>query len=417
MSLSTAAIYELHGLQIEADGILAQSNIGKSEQKRADVLISRMASIRSTGLSSDELFQSVAKSQAHRMGYAAPKFRAPRTPQENCYEKFLRGASIESLQREFRDAAPSFVTGAAVLGYSQGENLGFVVPMQYHAQIVEGQKLISPLLNPDVVTVVQEPDFTLRPLQVPEWDLSNVSATLLGEIVGQTPSAIPTLQQLLLNKFRFNTSFNASLEWEQDASTAYGVDPLDALSYANGVALARGINHYLVNGDGVTGPGGILQCADSGVTTTASNVVGYDDLVEVFYSIDKAYRNAPKCAWLVTDAVEKQIRKLKDDDHRPLFPISDGILQVFGKPVHVAPDLPNFNASLGTQSAGSFCVFGDLSKYVVHASAVLQRRFMQTPGLIEAGLVRFHSQQMIDAVVCEPSPNGTSAIVSARLKS
>jgi HK97 family phage major capsid protein len=252
-------------------------------------------------------------------------------------------------------------------------------------------------------------------LQIPEWDLSQVAAVLLGEIVGQVPSSIPTLMQPLLNTFRFNVSFNMSMEWEQDAVTGYGADPIDALARANGVALARGINRYLINGDGSTGPQGILNCADSGVVSSVSNGLTHDDLSNVFYSIDHIYRNAPKCAWLVTDGVEKIIRNLKDTAGRPLFPTQGDVLTIFGKPVYTAPDLPNYNPSLGTQAAGSFCVFGDLSKYVIHASAVLQRRFTQTPGLIEAGMVRFHSQQLIDAVVCNPSPSGTPAIVSARL--
>ena len=379
-----------------------------------------MSAIRATGLGSTELSQIVATQQARELGVAAPTFRThQKSPEARAYAKWLRGASEEEIRKEVR-TVPSLVTGGdaglPALSYSEGPNMGFVVPMEYHKEIIEGQALYSPLLDPDVCTVVQEPTFIHRPLQIPEWDLSQVSAVLLGEIDGQTPSAIPTLMQPLLNTFRFNVSFNMSTEWEQDAVTGYGADPIDALARANGVALARGINRYLINGDGTTGPQGILHAADSGVVTASSNVVDYDSLVDVLYSVDPVYRDAPKTAFLVSDAVHKQIRKLKDSANRPLFKTSDGILQVLGKPCHIAPDLPAYNPSLGTQAAGSFCVFGDLSKYVIHASAVLQRRFTQTPGLVEAGMVRFHSQQLIDAVVCNPSPSGTPAIVTARLK-
>lgn len=420
MSLSVAAITELHSLQNEAERLLHKSTVTRSDQKRADVLLASMSAIRSTGLSSAELSQIVATQQARELGVKVPTFRAHKSPEARAYTKWLHGASEEEIRQEVRlSATPSFVTGGDAgvpsITYSEGQNMGFVVPMDYHKEIVEGQKLFSPLLNPDVVTVVQEPDFSLRPLQIPEWDLSQVTAVLLGEITGQSPSTIPTLLQPLLNKFRFNTSFNMSMEFEQDAVTGYGVDPIDALSRANGVALGRGINAYLINGDGSTGPQGILNAADSGVVTAASNQIAHDDFSNVFYAIDHVYRNSPKCAWLVTDAIEQQIRNLKDTNGRPLYHMAGDVLQIFGKPVYTAPDLPNYNASLGTQAAGSFCVFGDLSKYVVHASAVLQRRFTQTPGLIEAGMVRFHSQQLIDAVVCNPSPNGTPAIVTARL--
>jgi len=416
-TLTSGAIREIHSLQLEADNIL-RSSPTRADQKRCDLIISRISAIRATGKSSDEMNQTLATELAHELGVAAPSFRKARNAEQRLYSRWLRGASEEEMASELR--ATSFVTNAEntpVIGYSVGDNLGFVVPMQYLKSVVEGEKLYSPLLNPDVVTVVQEQTYSHKPLQIPSWDLSGVAAVKLGETQGQTPNAIPSLQQPLLNTFRYNVSFNMSTEFEEDAVTGYGADPIDALSRANGVALARGINVDLISGDGVTGPQGIVHASDSAVTTAASNQVAYDDLNNVFYSIDHVYRNSPKCAWLVTDAIEKQLRGLKDDSHRPLFPIENGLLSVFGKPVYVAPDLPAYNASLGTQAAGSFCVFGDLSKYVVHASAVLQRRFTQTPGLVEAGLVRLHSQQMIDAVVVNPSPSASPAIVTARLKS
>jgi HK97 family phage major capsid protein len=420
MSLSVAAIAELHSLQTEAEIILRSANVSRAQQKRADVIMSSMSAIRATGMSSDELHQVVATHQARDLGVAVPTFRPQKSPEARAYSKWLKGASEEEIRQEVRlSATPALVTGGdagiPAITYSEGQQMGFVVPMQYHKEIIEGQALYSPLLDPDVCTVVQETTFTHRPLQIPEWDLSQVAAVLLGETQGQTPNSIPTLQQPLLNTFRFNTSFNMTIEWEQDAQYDSGSDPIDALARANGVALARGINTYLINGDGVTGPQGILNAIDSGVVTAASNQVGHDDFSNVSYSIDHVYRNSPKCAWLVTDAIEKQIRNLKDSTGRPLYKMEDDVLKIFGKPVYTAPDLPLYNPSLGTQAAGSFCVFGDLSKYVIHASAVLQRRFTQTPGLIEAGMVRFHSQQLIDAVVCNPSPNGTPAIVTARL--
>ena len=413
--LTPAALREIFSLQTEAETILKLENVTRADSKRADILLSKIAALRSTGRSTDETLRVLATEQARELGLAATEDRA--SAETRAYKNFLRGASRESIEHELRDAVPAFITGPPpVITYSEGPNLGFVVPIAYLKEVIEGQKLISPLLNPNVVTVVQETTFTHRPLQIPEFDLSEVSATLLGEIAGQTPSAIPTLQQPLLNTFRFNTSFNLSREFEEDAVTGYGADPIDALSRANGVALARGINQYLVLGDGVTGPQGILNGAsDSGVVSAASNAVDYDSFVDLLYSVDPVYRESSKAAFLVSDAVHKQLRKLKDGAQRPLFNIVDGVLVVLGKPCYIAPDLPLFNASLGEQAAGSLAVFGDLSKYVVHASAVLQRRFTQTPGLVEAGLVRIHAQQLIDAVVCNPSP-ASPAIVTARLK-
>jgi HK97 family phage major capsid protein len=412
MSLTNAAIAELHQLQTECEGILKLSTIGRSEQKRADLLLSRMSSIRSTGVSSDELIRTVATAQARSLGVSAPTF-STRTPEARLYQRWLTGKTTDAELR-----ATTLVTKAEntpTLGYTQGQLGGFTVPMEYHRQIVEGQKLVSPLLNPDVVTVVQEDSYTLRPLQIPEFDLSQVVAVKIGEINQESPASVPTIAQPLLNKFAYRSAFDYSREFDEDAE-GYTDGAFDILSRANGIALARGINADLIYGDGSTGPQGIVVgSSDSGVVTAASNTVGYNDLVDLFYSIDPIYRESEKAAFLVSDAVHKQIRKLKDGNQRPLFKTSDGILNIFGKPCYIAPDLPLYNPSLGTQAAGSFAVFGDLSKYVVHCSAVLQRKLMELPGLIEFGKIRLHSLQMVDAVVCNPSPS-LPAIVSARLK-
>jgi HK97 family phage major capsid protein len=417
-TLSNAAVREIFSLQTEAENLLRASNVSHAEQKRADIIISRIASIRATGRSSDELNQTLAGEMARELGAPAPQFRSAQTAETRAYKRWLHGASTESVAREMR--ASTFVTSAEntpTIGYSAGDNLGFIVPMQYHADIIEGMKLTDPLLDDDVVTVVRESDYSLRPLQIPGWDLSSVAAVKVGEVTQESAATIPTLNQPLLNKFGFRVAFDMSQEFEEDALTSYGSDPVAALSRAQGIAIARGVGADLVIGDATSAPQGIVTGAtDSGIVTASTGSIVHDDLSNVFYSVNRVYRNSPKCGWLVSDAVEKQIRNAKDSNNRPLFPTSDGVLQIFGKPVHVCPSLPNYNASLGTQKAGSFCVFGDLSHYVVHASAVLQRRFTQSPGLIEYGKVRFHSLILVDAVVNDPTSGASAPIVSARLK-
>lgn len=412
MSLSTAAIAELHQCQTECEGILHQSAVSRSDQKRADILISRMAAIRQTGVSSDELLRTVATSQARHLGLSAPQFRTD-TPEMRLYKRWLSGTATETELRS--STLITKAENAPALGYSQGPLGGFTVPMEYHAQIVEGQKLVSPLLNSSIVTLVQETGYTLRPLQIPEFDLSGVVATKVGEVSQESPAAVPVIAQPLLNKFAYRSAFDYSREFDEDAE-GYNGGAIDILSRANGIALGRAINQDLIWGSGTDSPQGIVVGAsDSGIVTAASNKVGYDDLVELFYSIDPIYRESPKAAFLVSDAVHKQIRSLKDDQHRPLFKTSDGILNIFGKPCYTAPDLPLYNPSLGTQAAGTFAVWGDLSKYVVHCSAVLQRRLTQLPGLTEYGKCRLHSLQLCDAVVANPSPS-LPAIVTARLR-
>ena len=220
----------------------------------------------------------------------------------------------------------------------------------------------------------------------------------------------------MLNRYTYRVSLAASIEFEDD-SKAYG-SAENAMGRAFGIAFARGIGVDLVNGDGATAPQGVVTgAADSGVTTANAGKVVLGDFVNVFYSVNKAYRESPKTAWLVNDAVAKMISNCVDDNHRPLFPVVDGVTQILGKPVYVTPSLPAYNASLGTQAAGSFCVFGDLSHYVVHASTMYMRRRINTPGYIEYGKALYTGLMMADAIVHDPTDGALPPIVTARLHS
>ena len=412
-TLSNAAIAEIHQLQRQAERIISTPGITRGDAKRADVLIARISSIRATGKSSDELMQIVATKQAEELGVEAPEFRKAPTAEQRLFKRFLTGSPDSEIEKEAR--ATTFTVGTSALGYSSGSTGGYLVPQQYMGDVREGMALADPLLDASIVTLVQEPDYSLRPMSIPGWDLSSAAAVQVGEISQESPSNIPTLSTELLNKFGYRVAFDMSTEFEEDASTAYG-DPVAALMRANGIAIARGVGADLVNGDGATAPQGIVTGAhDSGVTTASLGSVSHDDLSAVFYSVNPIYRNAPKCAWLVNDAVHKQLANAKDGNQRPLFQSKEGVLQVFDKPVHICPSLPAYNASLGTQKPGSFAVFGDLSAYVVHSSSVLTRRLTQVPGLVEYSKVRVHSLIMVDAIVNDPTAGALPAIVSARL--
>ena len=277
---------------------------------------------------------------------------------------------------------------------------------------------INPLLDPSIVTVIQEPDFQLRPLSVPGFDLSGVAAVKVGETSTYTSSTVPNLNTELMNKWTYRLAFDASIEWDEDAK-AYG-DPYAALGRACGIGMARGIGLDLVEGNGSTAPAGILAGAtDSGVMTASDTALTVDDFANVFFSVNKAYRESPKAAFLVNDAVMKLIRNAKDGSQRPLFPVENDIVKIFGKPVYVCPDLPILNPSVGPGPgdlyAGSFCVFGDLSHYYVHASSIMFRRQLQVPGLIEYGKCRYLALMMVDAVVNDPTDGALPPIVSAKL--
>lgn len=399
--MTPQGLKEVFQLQREMDGLLAQPSISKENRKRADMLMSKIAGIRDMGMSTDEAHRALAVEYGREIN-ATPEQRA----HEDLFRRYLRGEDME--QRD------TLIAGANSILYTPGNTGGFLVPQSFYEAAAEGMALTDPLLDENIVTLVQESDFSLRPTSFPGWDLSGVVAVKVGETSNYTSASTPTLSTHLTGSHTYRIAFDASIEWDEDEK-AYG-DPMAALGRACGIALARGTGRDLVIGDGTSAPQGIVTgAADSGVTTANAGKVVLGDFNDVFYSVNKVYRNSPKAAWLVSDSVAKMISNCVDDNHRPLFPVVDGITRICGKPVYTCPSLPAYNPSLGTQAPGSFAVFGDLSHFFVHASSILMRRQLQVPGLIENGKVRYIALQRVDAVVHDPTNGAEPAIVTARL--
>lgn len=305
--------------------------------------------------------------------------------------------------------------GKQTVVYTQSAAGGALVPTEFADQLFAGMALIDPLLNPEITTVRTR--LTNRPYFVPSWDLTTIKALKKAEAAQNVRAAFPAAKNDKLgggDHWTYIGQLAATFELEEDDFQPV----LDQLSLGLGVSLARGIGADLANGDGTTGPQGVALATDSGVTQTTLNVLTDVDIDNVFYSLDPFYRNAPKCAWLVTDAVHKQIRKAKDSQNRPLINLVNGAEFLLGKPLYIAPSLPAYNASLGTQTAGSFCVFGDLSRYVVTLTQpTLQRSLNNGTVGAEYGEALYTAVAQADAKIIDPTGGSKPPIVSARLHS
>src|ERR1043166_2251739 len=145
---------------------------------------------------------------------------------EMLFKNFLMG-------REVRVSPNTFVSGTQSPTYSEGPLGGFLVPQKFDADAVEGMALVDTLLDPNIVTVFSEPDFTLRPLSIPGWDLSQIAATKVGETSQESAGSVPAVSGKLLGKFTYRLALDCSLEFDEDAK-AYG-SAESALARATGV--------------------------------------------------------------------------------------------------------------------------------------------------------------------------------------
>jgi HK97 family phage major capsid protein len=408
--LSPAAALEVRRLSSQISTYVEKGTaLTRSDAKILDGLMAQMSAIKEAGLTDLDFVS--AQVTALGAEISAEEARDRQT-HERVFRSFFSKNPESNIEAELR-ANPNFLAGAETISYTDGPQGGVLVPATFMAGVIEGLKQTDAIFSPDVCTVIPSSTLQLRPFQIPGWDLSTIAATRIDEGVQQNSVGVPPTTQKMLNSFGYRLSLAASLEWEDDQAVFSAA--LDAMSRAFGVGFSRGIGADLVNGNGSDDPSGILNGLSSVYTTANNGKVVLDDITAVYFSVNRIYRASKKCAWLMNDAAYQQVRNAIDGNGRPLLNVEGDEETLMGKPVYICPSLPAYNPSLGTQKAGSFCVFGDLSYFIVRLSNMYLRRSIQTPGYIEYGLSLYPATMRADSVLFDPTSGSNPPVVAAAL--
>jgi HK97 family phage major capsid protein len=132
--------------------------------------------------------------------------------------------------------------------------------------------------------------------------------------------------------------------------------------------IGRLQNAGFTTGGGSTAPRGFVTGATTGKTGTTgqTTTVIYDDLIDLQESVDEAYQTGGNCRWMMNQATRKVLRKLKDENLRPIWTDSwdaggtAGISgSLLGQDVIINNDMAVPGASAKT------IAYGDFSKYMV----------------------------------------------------
>ena len=95
-----------------------------------------------------------------------------------------------------------------------------------------------------------------------------------------------------------------------------------------------------INGTGGNQPTGILHAidgAETGVTAESDSTISYDEIIKLYLSVDKKYREHG--TWLMNDETVLTFRTLKDSAGNYLRKDSDGT--IFSKPVQIIDSMPS----------------------------------------------------------------------------
>jgi HK97 family phage major capsid protein len=193
-----------------------------------------------------------------------------------------------------------------------------------------------------------------------------VSSAIIGEGASITESD-PTLSTVTLKSFKYANYFEISQELANDTPT----NLLQFLARQAALSLGLGTTGYgddIINGAGSTEPRGLLLDAGTGVTGPAGTGTslgtqgtanqGTDALWNLVGSVAEPYAASPSAAFLLRNASDVIVRKLKDTTGQPVAGLTERG-RILGYPSFVDPFMP---AMANTVES---IAFGDMSKYFI----------------------------------------------------
>lgn len=240
-------------------------------------------------------------------------------------------------------------------------NTGAPVPTSFWNTLQEHLVVVGPMTDGNVVQRIDTAGG--ENLQIPRTDAFSTPAIAAeGTTIAESD---PTFQAFLtLGAFKYSTLVKVSNEMLSDA----GVDIDSYVARQIGIAIGTAANNGLTNGTGTVEPNGVVNGVSPAATATDTAVVGgfgLDDLIDVQFSVNSAYRRLPKTAWSMADSAAAQVRKLKDDAGNyvwipPALPGEPAML--LGYPIVENPDLP------ALASASESVIFGNWNYYVTRVA-------------------------------------------------
>ena len=232
---------------------------------------------------------------------------------------------------------------------------GAPVPTSFYDKLTVHMVQVGPMLQ--LATVLNTASG--ENLQLPRTT-ANSTAAIIAEGTAITESD-PTFGAFVtLGAFKYSFITQVSREMVEDQ----GVDVLGFLAEQTGVAIGVRLNTDFTVGTGSGQPRGLALDTTLGVTGAASvaGVFTADNLIDLVYSVNSAYRAQPGCGFQMRDASIAATRKLKDSQNRYLFEPSLQAGQpdtLLGFPLVSNPDV------VAPVALGRSVLFGLTPKYFV----------------------------------------------------
>jgi HK97 family phage major capsid protein len=235
---------------------------------------------------------------------------------------------------------------------------GYTIPEDFGDELIKSMAVYGGILGISNVMRTE----TGAALPFPTLDETSVKGTLVAENA-QIAVNDMTFGQKVLNAYVYSSGIVLlPLQLLQDN----GVNLEAELSPIFAERLGRIAAEHLATGDGSGKPNGAVTAAGAlgGSYTAAVSSITRDDVLELIYGVDRAYRQSPNTRLVFNDQTMLALRKLDHgtSDARPLFQLNARA----GEPDTIEGFqyvVDNDIADIGASNVSM--LFGDFSKYRV----------------------------------------------------
>lgn len=226
---------------------------------------------------------------------------------------------------------------------------GYLVPDEFERTLVEA--LEEENIFRSLATVIQTSSGERKiPIVATKGEASWIDEE------GAFPESDDTFGQVSISAYKVATMIKVSDELLND--NVFNLEAYISKEFGRRIGTKEEEAFFI--GDGTGKPTGIFNAtggATDGVTTAGANV-GFDDVMDLFYSLRSPYRK--KASWVLNDSTVKALRKLKDGNGNYIWQPSVQAGQpdmILNRPYHTSAYVPELTAG------NKVMAFGDFSYY------------------------------------------------------
>ncbi|MBS1029148.1 phage major capsid protein [Gluconobacter albidus] len=314
----------------------------------ADELKARIDRIETADAAEAELVGQIA-ARGEQEGRGTDEQRDRETQEVRVFGAWLRGG-MDNLSGEDRLFAMRQAQLGTELRAAQstqtGQAGGYLVPPLFENQLLVALKAYFTALD----LFDEIPTATGAPLPWPTNDDTSARAKIIGE---NTTISTSDMKFGISSILAYLYATDAVLvPWTLMQDSFLDLDAF--LRGALATRFGRTLADDLTNGTGTNMPQGVCTAAGVG-PTTATVAIGYDDILDLQHSVDPAYRQG--ASFMLNDMTFKALRKLKDNEGRPLWSpsIAAGAPDMFaGSPLNINQSMPDIAAGNKAMLFGNF---------------------------------------------------------------